>query len=183
MLKIRLLSRRSRRVWASLKVTILLCGTLMFFQCTYEASMQKAVTDEPPVLKEDSVAQLRYTVLENVQIKNYFEFIHAISVHFDSLLPYPINEYILVHHNPWIMDTLVHSDYYYQMERGHFVYDQTQMVVLPKGSDLIIPTEDEAAAISQLLTETVIDLNIPEFKIRDQIPGFYTLFLSRTGGT
>lgn len=83
-----------------------------------------------------------------------------------QLLKYKTDEYLIVHANPWIIDTLQAFDYYLMMERGIFVYDQTQLVVLRKGSQLVMPDSAWAASIRKKLKETVIDVNIPEFTLR-----------------
>lgn len=81
-------------------------------------------------------------------------------------LGYKPDEYILVHANPWIIDTLQSFDYYRMMKRGIFVYDQTQLIVLHKGTKLMMPDSIWAASIRKKLKETIIDVIIPEFTLR-----------------
>ncbi len=101
-----------------------------------------------------------------IRVANYFEFMDSLVAKYDSLLPYSIDEYAIVHHNQWIIDSLEHTDYYYQMERGNFVEDQKKMVVIPKNTPIELPTEKDVQRIHHNLENTVIDLNIPTFTMR-----------------
>ncbi|MFK7932100.1 MAG: L,D-transpeptidase family protein, partial [Saprospiraceae bacterium] len=77
-----------------------------------------------------------------------------------------IDEYLLVRHNPWIIDTLAHTDYYYQSANDSFVYDQKEMLVFRANDTLFFPSAAAATALRQRQQQTVLDLNIPEFKLR-----------------
>jgi len=105
-------------------------------------------------------------VPQDIRIKDYFPFIDSIVAQYGAKVSYKLTEYILAWANPWVIDTLTGSDYYLQMQQGIFVYDQRQMIVLRKGDTLWIPDEQEAAKIQDRLNHTVIDVNIPEFKLR-----------------
>lgn len=121
---------------------------------------------ETPIQVRDSVAY-GIEVGYDVKVKKYFRFMDSVIAAADTVaLGYKPDEYILVHANPWIIDTLQSFDYYRLMERGIFVYDQTQLVVLKKGIKLIMPDSIWAASIRQKLKETVLDINIPEFTLR-----------------
>ena len=52
------------------------------------------------------------------------------------------------------------------MARDSFVYDQKQMIVLPKGSQLTIPDSLSACKLLEAFSNTEIDVNIPEYKLR-----------------
>ena len=78
-------------------------------------------------------------ILKNIRVGDYFEFMDSLVSKYDSLVPYSLSEHLLVRNNPWIIDTLANTDYYRMMARDSFVYDQKQMIVLPKGSQLKIP--------------------------------------------
>jgi L,D-transpeptidase ErfK/SrfK len=85
---------------------------------------------------------------------------------YDSLVPYALSEHLLVRANPWIMDTLANTDYYRQMAKDSFIYDQRKMIVLRNKDSLLIPN---AAAGQQLIRDmehTWIDVNIPAYKLR-----------------
>ncbi|UWX54455.1 L,D-transpeptidase [Maribacter litopenaei] len=102
----------------------------------------------------------------NVTIGEYFDYIDSLVIRYDSLLSYPLSEHIIVRNNPWIIDTLANTDYYRMISRDSFVYDQRQLTVLPKGSQLFIPDSIKANQILGQFAKTEIDVNIPEFKLR-----------------
>jgi L,D-transpeptidase ErfK/SrfK len=52
------------------------------------------------------------------------------------------------------------------MSRDSFVYDQKKMIVLPKGSLIIIPDSTQAKKLFSSFQKTRLDVNIPEFKLR-----------------
>jgi hypothetical protein len=105
-------------------------------------------------------------VAADVPIKRYFEFLDTLVRRYNTALPYTLTEHILVWANPWIIDTLVETDYYRQMDRGVFVYSQKDMVVLKRGDTLLIPGTDAATAIQAALDSVHLDVNIPEFLLR-----------------
>ena len=84
----------------------------------------------------------------------------------DSLVPYPLSEHLLVRANPWIVDTLENTDYYRMISKDSFVYDQRNLVVLPKDSQINIPDSIVGFALLRDFQQTWIDVNIPEFKLR-----------------
>lgn len=105
-------------------------------------------------------------VPKDVKVENYFEFLDSLVVKYDSLVKYNLTEHILVRANPWIIDTLANTDYYKMMEIDSFVYDQKKLTVLKKGQPLRIPDSTTASFILNSFKNTVIDINIPEFKLR-----------------
>lgn len=151
---------------------------LVLFSCSYRKPEQPSVKPSgngrdyvdtvipfPPDSPETGV--LRYVpVTADVPVKRYFHFMDSLVAANDSAGNWPLNEYILVHANPWILDTLKSFDYYTLMERGIFVYDQTQLVVLHAGDSLAIPDSLATLAIVEKLKSTVVDVNIPEFTLR-----------------
>ncbi|KAA2219821.1 MULTISPECIES: L,D-transpeptidase [Maribacter] len=102
----------------------------------------------------------------NVTIGEYFDYIDSLVIRYDSLLSYQLSEHVIVRNNPWIIDTLANTDYYRMISRDSFVYDQRQLTVLPKGSQLFIPDSIKANQILGQFAKTEIDVNIPEFKLR-----------------
>ncbi len=105
-------------------------------------------------------------VPRDVSVKEYFLFIDSTVTALDTLIDYSLTEHILVWANPWIIDTLVSTDYYHQIAQDTFIYDQRKMIVLHQGSILRIPSQKEATTIQHRLSSTVLDVNIPEFKLR-----------------
>ena len=114
-------------------------------------------------------------VPEQVLLKNYVKFMDSIVHKYDSLVPYTLTEHIIVRNNPWIIDSLEKTDYYYLKEKGVFVYDQKELMILKPGDTLYIPTDTVAKVILAKQSQTLIDINIPEFKLRI-IEGTDTLY-------
>ena len=85
---------------------------------------------------------------------------------YDSLVPYPITEHLIVQANPWIADTLAETDYYRQMALGRFIFEQRDQVVLCKDDTIGIPSPERADTLIDWQNRITIDLNIPEFKLR-----------------
>ncbi|MCB0634063.1 MAG: hypothetical protein KDD15_30240, partial [Lewinella sp.] len=53
---------------------------------------------------QDNNDKLPYTyhhIRRAIAIREYFEYMDTLVAHFDSLLPYPINEHLIVRANPW----------------------------------------------------------------------------------
>ena len=113
----------------------------------------------------DSIA-FKVNVNTDIAVGNYFDFMDTIVAIYDTMVSYPLTEHILVRANPWIIDTLENTDYYRRKERGEFVYDQKKLMVLKKGDTLSIPDSTWANEIIQKQENTIIDVNIPEYKLK-----------------
>ncbi|MBX2892719.1 MAG: L,D-transpeptidase [Saprospiraceae bacterium] len=133
--------------------------------------------DEPAALPTDTLALaaqldtvepplLAIPVTKAVNIGAYFKFVDAIVQQYDSLVPYPLTEHLLVRANAWLIDTLENTDYYRLMERDSFVYDQRQMLALRPGDTLYLPGEKTAATLLNRMQATHLDINIPSFQLR-----------------
>ncbi len=107
-----------------------------------------------------------YDVDQEVPIREYFEFMDALIAHLDTTINYPLNEYLIAHANPWLIDSLVHTDYYYLKEKGIFNEDPQALPALRKGDQLLIPDSLMADSLWKNLDHTRIDVNIPEFTLR-----------------
>lgn len=110
-------------------------------------------------------------VQHDVKVKQYYAFVDSVVATYAPLVPYPLTEYVFVHANPWIIDTLVSFDYYHRMAQGVFVYDQKEMTVLCQGQVLLIPQPPQADSIQRMLDSVVIDVNIPEYVLRIMVDG------------
>lgn len=119
-----------------------------------------------PFIVEESQIPKTFEIVDNVTIKNYFDFLDSIITDFNSQSNYRLTEHILVRYNPWIIDTLANTDYYKMMERDSFVYDQKQLHVLKKGQILKFPNSNSTKQLQKALETTWLDINIPEFKLR-----------------
>jgi L,D-transpeptidase ErfK/SrfK len=105
-------------------------------------------------------------VPRDIPVRRYFKWMDSLVQVYDTLLPYQLSEHLIARANPWLIDSLAATDYYVQMERGNFVYDQTAMTVLFAGDSLGIPDSLFGAQLLEKLAATTIDVNIPEFALR-----------------
>ncbi|MGB5430303.1 L,D-transpeptidase, partial [Eudoraea sp.] len=105
-------------------------------------------------------------ISSDVAISEYFEYMDSLVNAYDSLVPYPLSEHLLVHANPWIIDNLANTDYYRMMARDSFVYDQRKLLVLRLLDSIILPDSQTAATILNSFNKMYLDVNIPEFKLR-----------------
>lgn len=129
-------------------------------------SCRSEVTVVPDVSGTTPETALFVEVPYPVTIEGYFGFIDSLLTVYQPQLPYPVSEHLLVHANPWVLDTLVATDYYRRMARDSFVYDQRQQVALPAGSRLQVPDTALASHLQQRLDALWLDINIPEFRLR-----------------
>lgn len=153
---------------------------ILWFSCEHAPPLPEPVVPERVHVKDTTTSSNDVTaqddtlkprhigipVLQDVQVKAYFQFIDSVVAAYDSLVCYPLTEHLLIHQNPWVIDTLMSFDYYRQKEAGHFIYDQRELVVLHQGDTLWLPDENKAAQITLKLSRTTIDVNIPEYKLR-----------------
>lgn len=143
---------------------------LLIYQPYRELLVEKEVTALPisviekPIIKDTSLYQIQ--VPYNVALRTYFDFMDSLVCAYDTLLPYQLDEHLLVRANDWIIDTLENTDYYRRMDKGQFVYDQRDLVILKKGVIVKMPSIEQAATLIGKQTMVTIDLNIPEFKLR-----------------
>lgn len=121
------------------------------------------LTDSLPV-SEPPLATIPVT--QPVIIANYFKYMDDLVQQYDSLVPYSLSEYLIVRANPWLIDTLENTDYYRQIEKGNFVFDQTKMTVLHPGDTLYLPGEKTASVLLAKMEQTYLDINIPAFQLR-----------------
>lgn len=141
----------------------------------------KGLSKEEPIIEEvklmeqtlerigslDSLPPIkRVIVSSDVPLRSYFTWMDSITAEHNEKYNYKISEYTIVHNNPWILDTLAHSDYYYLMEKGIFNEDPLAFVALKKGQSLLLPDSTQNQLIQARLANTYLDVNIPEFKIR-----------------
>jgi len=124
------------------------------------------VKDE--ILKTEVVKDsTKYVIVSHdIQIKNYFQFIDSIVENSNNLENLNLTEHLLIRSNPWIIDSLVNTDYYIMKEKDSFIYNQKEMIVLKKGSKIKIPDSLAIDSLLQSFNSTKIEVNIPEFKLR-----------------
>jgi len=152
-------------------------GRILYFLIvlSFGCCQPLAEQPQPSELSENSdttfmtaytVPKVTYTAVKrNVLVKDYFFFIDSLAdttFHSASVL----NEYILVNANSWIIDSLRSLDYYHQKAKGIFVYDHSQQIILHQGDSLMIPDSSTVAYLTDKLTSTRIDVNLPEYRLR-----------------
>ena len=119
---------------------------------------------EKVIILKDSLNSVQLT--KDIRIKNYFSFIDSLVDSFNQNINYKLTEHILVRNNPWIIHNIVATDYYKMIEKDSFVYNQKEMVVLKKGDKIVFPNAVRTDSILKLFQKTMLDVNIPAFKLR-----------------
>jgi L,D-transpeptidase ErfK/SrfK len=124
------------------------------------ASAQDMITEELPPPKT------YYQVARDVHTRDYFSYMDSLAQELDSTYDYELSEYILVHANRRILDTLMAQDYYYRKAQGIVVEDPNALLVLQRGDSLEIPSRALSDSIQNMLNRIYIDVNIPEYTLR-----------------
>lgn len=114
----------------------------------------------------ESISDKRILIQNEVLIEQYFNYVDSIIEIYQPVTSYDLTEHLLVRANPWIIDTLQNTDYYRMMAKDSFVNNQKKMIALPRGNTIIIPDSIQAKKISDTFEHILIDINIPEFKLR-----------------
>lgn len=107
-----------------------------------------------------------HKILEPVQMKNYFEYMGNIIPIYDTIPGVVLNEYHLAHHNQWLIKRLCNTDYYRLKDKGIINKKHSELTVLRPSDRFRIPSPAEIAAIDHDLANTLLDINLPEFKLR-----------------
>jgi lipoprotein-anchoring transpeptidase ErfK/SrfK len=153
-----------------LQVNSLLIASFLF-AFTLNSCKNNPKKDAPLVVVNADTVVVKsslYThfIPKNVQIKDYFKYMDSLARVYDSLVPYDLTAHLIVRTNPWLMDSLENTDYYRQKEKGVSIYDQKELIILKQGDSLLIPTDTIARQILAKQAQTMLDVNIPEFKLR-----------------
>lgn len=119
-----------------------------------------------PEREVDPETPTQIEINQSIDLGTYYSFMDELVAYFDTLLPYPITEHLIVRSNPWLIDTLAATDYYRRMERGIFTYDPQSVQVLEKGMTLLIPNAAQVDSLLEMQGLVYLDVNIPEFKLR-----------------
>jgi L,D-transpeptidase ErfK/SrfK len=155
---------RVASVWLS--ILLLIFTWLLPGACKQKShAAQEPVQEIRSVPKPPEPPQAKIPVLKEIAIGQFFQYLDKIVQQNDTLSSYKLSENLLLRANPWILDTLVHTDYYVQMSQGNFVYNQQKMPVLQPGDTLLIPGPLMAAALLEKMANTRLDLNIPAFEM------------------
>jgi hypothetical protein len=121
---------------------------------------KKGVSDAP------ARSAVYVKVRHPVKIRDYFKYMDSVVNAAHSTIRYPLTEHVIVHANPWLLDSLKASDYYVRKEKGSVLLDQPAYIILHRGDSLLVPDSVRALAIRTQLASTLLDLNIPEYRLR-----------------
>lgn len=150
--------------YAFVALLLVVCASSCF-ENSGAKTLTKKINNANQVYHQDSVVNL-VLLKREITVENYFQFLDSLVKKYDSLTSYKLSEHLLVRANPWIIDTLQNTDYYRRIAQDSFVYNQKKMIVLAKGATLVIPDSILAEKIQNSFNNTLIDVNIPEFKLR-----------------
>ena len=123
----------------------------------------------PPIQQIEAVRETSPDMLhfgQALTVRNWFAFIDSLNAGVDSTLPGYLDEYVLVHANPWLIDSFAATDFDVRLLRGDTVIDQRNLVIMESPIDLVVPSKAEADSIRAFLSGIRIDVNIPEFRFR-----------------
>jgi hypothetical protein len=126
----------------------------------------------PVKLKKEKVKLSQEKVLDyfhinqDIKLGDYLPYMDSVATVLDSSVGGELMEYFLVLTNPWVLDTLQSKDYYTLMGKGVFVYDENEEIILHKGDSLLVPDSMQRSILKKKLSQTLIDVNIPEYSLR-----------------
>lgn len=155
--------------------SILSIATIFLISCSADSKLTPVETAFPiptardcmQVSVKEAVIPVNYhRVKSSVTAGGYFDFIDDLVPHVDSTTAYSIDEYVLMRANPWLMERLADTDYYRTAAKGEFIEDPKTIEILAKGDSILVPSADQVRELRDRMEMTVIDINIPEFKLR-----------------
>ncbi len=146
---------------------LFISGDHFLYKNSHPSIENKVVGAALPAVAQDTVPRRLFTIVpRDIAIKSYFRYLKNVVAAYDTLLPYPLSEHLLVRANPWIIDTLESTDYYRRKLHGNTIYTQPDMVVLHQGDTLFFPDSLSAYSLLDRMQHTLIDVNIPEYRLR-----------------
>jgi L,D-transpeptidase ErfK/SrfK len=107
-----------------------------------------------------------HVVRRDVPIRAYFDYLDTLVAADSALRGHPDAEHLLVRTNPWVIERLEGTDYYRMKAQGVESLDPQAEVALSVGDTLWIPSAAQIEALRDTFAATVLDLNIPEFRLR-----------------
>lgn len=158
-----------------MRAILLITFSILFVSCldTNKNSITKEEIPEYKLTSIDTSEQevettksIEIRVDKDVPVRSYFRWMDSVVTVHNETYNYTIDEYDIVHFNPWIIDTLANTDYYYLMDKGIFNKDSQALITLAKDQVLLIPDSLQSQHIKMQLSKTHLAMNIPEFKLR-----------------
>ncbi len=165
------ITRRTSWNRAYLLLLALIISTLFSTSCKQKSRAESDKAAPPDLqahinLPKSEPPFAKIPIDKEITIGKFFQFLEKIVRQNDTLSSYPLSENLLLRANPWILDTLVKTDYYYQASLGNFVFDQQKMRVLKPEDTLLLPGPETAAILLAKMANTWLDINIPAFELR-----------------
>ena len=152
------------------RITLLLLFgflTLLFNACSKKQVLVDQ-TDLFPELKDTSEAidssALVY-VDKVILLKDYFSFVDTLCAQWSRKNQCLLTDYHLVHTNSWILNRLEHTDYYFLKEKGITRKKLLTIPIFRPGDKILIPDSTQRKKIDADLSNTQIDVNLPEYKL------------------
>ncbi len=164
----KILGSGSERITMYLPVLLAIWLFAFFSACKNNTKAKAPARDEAETIAMQPVQEpplAKIPVTQKIALDGFFNFIDKIVQQNDSS-SYKLSENLLLRANTWILDTLVNTDYYYQMSLGNFVFRQPKLIVLKPGDTILIPGPATAAALLKKMAKTSLDINIPAFEMR-----------------
>lgn len=146
----------------------ILIGMIWLGACTKRQALPPQLHEAQTVEILDTIGQtsIKEVVGYPITLGQYFPYLDTLINKYDTLLSYKIDEHILIRANPWVIDRLRNTDYYLLADQGEFCYDNRKRIILNLGDTLIIPDSLRTQKLCNDFDRTIIDVNIPEFKLR-----------------
>jgi hypothetical protein len=135
---------------------------LPFFLLLFFFYSTKIIASTPQTLEN----RMFFVVENDVKIKDYFGYIDSICDFLGVFVLYKLDEHLLVQHNAWLIEAFQNTDYYRIKKEGISVYNQGNLVILHSNDTLFMPNLEEANIYLEKRKNTLIDINLPEFRLR-----------------
>lgn len=149
-----------------MKKILFLFLSLAIISCQNSTNKVSDDKNDPETSDIITSVPIEININKDVPIKSYFKWMDSIVAEHNANHNYLIDEYIIVHNNSWIIDTLANTDYYYLQEKGIFSEDPQSLLALTKNQVLAIPDSTQTQKLREDLSNTHLELNIPEYRLR-----------------
>lgn len=108
---------------------ILSVSLFLFSACKYKThaeteSEHNAQTAAPTVQRLPQPPFAKIPVQKEMAVRDFFQFLDKTVLKNGTLSHFKLSENLLLRANPWILDRLLNTDYYFQMSLGNFMYNQ-----------------------------------------------------------
>lgn len=148
------------------KIVYVLLGVQLFVACRPVLDETAPVAIEIPIPQERNPNRIYYIVPSDVHYGDYLTFMDKLVEAINEIWSGYLNEYDLVRYNPWIIDTLAHTDYYHLRDGGNVVRILDTLTILKQGDTLAVPGRADLAQLAAARKATRLEVNLPEFKLR-----------------